>query len=1233
MGVVNLDMVGAGEETLYLSGEGLESQTLAVAATMGITATVRESDRSDHYPFQTVGVPAGTLAWFSGREGIPSYHRPIDTLDVIEPEKLTAIGHMAGLIALNLAEAQPQIETMLAERAAAIMENDVERFLATSHQTQRSGDRLWLADVAALAPISVTLTADHLRVLGNTAVATTNLSLIYRETVDEAPVTRPMNVPLPARFTSSADGWQWAGSDLVTAASQPGDTFTIHYPAEVEPETMATVALTISQQYTATAGLLGLPTDPAASLVLYPTADALRANTAVTLPDKTNIWIGPDTIKLVYSGPITSHQQLATSLSQLLLTEAGMTEAAAPWLWHGLAPAIAAESDFATTQRANLPALQAALAEEEFVRSLATDWAAVDYLRRQLGWKGLGQFITDLGERGLGAALQTAVNQTPTQFEAAWQGDWRSQLAAAETAVNDLLATRANAILNPNRGAFLNTVDETVPHLRQEESHWFDDLAQYPPLSLSWTGEPLVLYDDGRVLADVILVYELDGLTGQRRGGTVQQEILFSPAENRLRWAGVPFAALSGERADILYPPDQPELAQKLLTTVTGLVAQLPDYLTTGLPDGPTNRLTIKLYPDDASFRISVQPSLALTDNVTGWTGLDESIKLRRNPLFTDADYRPALALLLAQQQLARLGATNEWLRQGTAVYLASQIDPQSEQMVAESLHNLWLGVVNGRIGSVTEIPAVLAAGNEGAQKLALTQAWDSIRYLAQTHGEEALLALLRAQQRGQSLDAALQSAIGQSLAEFDAAWAESLAQAHAQPEWLEIANGFDAEAAHEHLLALTAPEMAGRQAGSAGAEIAAEYIADQFAAYGLRPVVDLTPVLTTTDLLPSTAVMPPEPSYFQTFTIEYAALTATPQLAIDGQDFGYRRDFLTLLNEAPGGGAAAGELVWVEDGSYSGMDLSGKIVIREPEADVYEEMIVAMEHGAAGLILVGESDYEKDFQRKRPLPTAFPDGPMIPTLLLTQIGLERLLEMTGMSRANLNTLPPALPLGLPVTLDVPLSQPEVVETANVIGLLPGSDPALRDELIILSAHYDHVGDDPGGLAYSGANDNASGVAVLLEMARLWQETGYRPARSILFAAWGAQEPGQIGSSTYISDPVVPITNTMSVVVLDAVGGGDGHRLMAQGLWEQEGLLLFGMEQADGVLDGRLRVNIPANQSDDIPFRAAGLPTMLLTWTDASEENWPDDLADEVKLDALGTTGRMAMLAIMSIAR
>ncbi len=1171
VGVINLDMVGGGEDTLYIDGDGMQEQMTAVAASLGITTTLSNIGRSDHAPFLQAGVPANMLIWFGGEDAVPSYHRPSDTLAVIEPEKLAAIGEIAGLAALNLAEAGPQLDDLLARRAAAILQNDLAAFLETSRPAQRPGDQVWFADVAALSPISATMTAANIRLLGDTAVAAAQLHLTYLETVDGRPITRTLSVPLPARFESGAAGWQWAGVDLA-AANLP------------EVPNLREVG-----EYTAAAALLGLPVNPAARLIFYPTADALRADTALSLPPGTNSWVGPGLVKLVYSGPITSNKQLPTALSQLLLAEAGVTETAVPWLWHGLAPVIAAESDLAAVQRQHLPVLAAALAADEFVGNLSTDWAAVDYLRRQLGWEGLGQFIVDVGQNGPEAALQSALGMNAAQFTAAWRDDWRTGLAAANTAVDRALAARTDAVFTNNRAAFLETVDESASLILGEEDDWYDGLGDKPPISYSLTWELLALYEDGRLLANVTQVYELDS----GRGGTTQREILFTPGANGLRWAGPPSEMLVGDYVTVLYPPGQSEAAQQFLAQADDLATQLPDYLTTQLPD----RLVIRL-PDDSP-----------------------------------------VALLLARRQLAALGVTDPWLLEGTAVYLASRLDEQIEQNMAAHLHNLWLGVSHGRIGSVSEIPAILQSNDDNGQILAAVQAWDTIRYLAQTQGQDALLALLQAQAQAQDVEAALQNSIGQSLAEFEAAWADSLGRGHARPEWVEIAANFDAALATRHLEALSALELAGRQAGSPGAEMAAAYIADQFAAYGLEPVPIGMTVISNTELLTATAV--PELSYFQPFTIEYAALTAVPTLEIGGDAAGrgvaeelvYRRDFLALLNEIPGGGFAEGQLVFVQDGAYTGMDLSGKIVIRLSPAAAAVELAAAREHGAAGLILVGDSDYEKDFQMKRPLPVAFDQAEIIPTLLLTQIGLDRLLELVGMTRADLNNLPLALPLGLSVQMDVPLSQPKVVETANVLGYLPGSDPDLQDEVIILGAHYDHVGDDPGGLAYSGANDNASGVAALLEMARLWQTAGYRPARTILFAAWGAQEPGEIGSNYYVAHPTLPLTNTVGVVILDAVGGGNGHRLMAQGNWEREGLLLFAGEAADLALDGRLRTSIPADQSDDVPFRAAGLPTILFTWTDASEANWPDSLADEIDPDDLAVSGRMITLAVMLSAR
>ena len=90
--------------------------------------------------------------------------------------------------------------------------------------------------------------------------------------------------------------------------------------------------------------------------------------------------------------------------------------------------------------------------------------------------------------------------------------------------------------------------------------------------------------------------------------------------------------------------------------------------------------------------------------------------------------------------------------------------------------------------------------------------------------------------------------------------------------------------------------------------------------------------------------------------------------------------------------------------------------------------------------------------------------------------------------------------------------QPREIKARNVLGMLPGADPQHKDEIVVIGAHYDHMGHDPDGNIYNGANDNASGVAVMLEIARLWQAQGFRPDRSVLFAAWDVEEQGLVGS-------------------------------------------------------------------------------------------------------------------------
>jgi hypothetical protein len=400
-----------------------------------------------------------------------------------------------------------------------------------------------------------------------------------------------------------------------------------------------------------------------------------------------------------------------------------------------------------------------------------------------------------------------------------------------------------------------------------------------------------------------------------------------------------------------------------------------------------------------------------------------------------------------------------------------------------------------------------------------------------------------------------------------------------------------------------------------------------------------------------------------QRFPISYTILLEAPilELAGDGdrvwQTLTYRADFVLPRLAETGWGDVEGELVWVNDATYRGLQLDDKIAVRVPSRSLDQEVAMAQAHGAAGLIVVGKIAGEKRPWAKQALPVTIPVSRTIPVLELTRPGYERLLDAVGQTDNALHDAPSALPLEIQARIAVRLSTPEPREAVNVLGLLPGADPAVADEVIILSAHYDHVGDDPDGwrcpagvsawtasrdalctpvegARYPGANDNASGVAVMLEIARLWQERGYRPGRSVLLAAWGAHEVEQRGLAYYLDHPAFPLQDTYAVLHLDAVGGGEGYYLGAQGSRAEEGTLRAALQAAEEELDGRLTLMSPPKADDpSAALRRARVPTLWLTWRESSEANWPVQYADIVEPYRLGVTGKMVTLGLMILAR
>ena len=160
----------------------------------------------------------------------------------------------------------------------------------------------------------------------------------------------------------------------------------------------------------------------------------------------------------------------------------------------------------------------------------------------------------------------------------------------------------------------------------------------------------------------------------------------------------------------------------------------------------------------------------------------------------------------------------------------------------------------------------------------------------------------------------------------------------------------------------------------------------------------------------------------------------------------------------------------------------------------------------------------------------------------------------------------------------------------NLLGLLPGTDASLKDEVIVVGAHYDHVGYGsrtdsfgPYGTIHNGADDNASGTSAILEMIEAFDQLEVGPRRSILFCLWDGEEKGLLGSKHWLSAPTLSLENVKFSINLDMIG-----RL------RQEGLSVYGERTAAGLREflssaNRERLKIQFNwdiqpDSDHYPF-------------------------------------------------
>jgi hypothetical protein len=441
-------------------------------------------------------------------------------------------------------------------------------------------------------------------------------------------------------------------------------------------------------------------------------------------------------------------------------------------------------------------------------------------------------------------------------------------------------------------------------------------------------------------------------------------------------------------------------------------------------------------------------------------------------------------------------------------------------------------------------------------------------------------------------------------------------------------------QAIRAHMAFLADDLLEGREAGTRGYQLAARYVASQFEALGLQPAGDKGGWTQTLDLRRSVQV-----EDGCSFTLSQGDRDVPLEYGVDYIMRGDANHTETDI-DAPvvfvGYGVSAPDMDYDD---FAGVDVKGKILVvlrgappsfPHNQRAYYsrEKRNTAEKKGAIGVVSILNPEESAKRPWKRRVQNAHiarmrlldADGKPIDSnpglqaaASLSDAGMAKLFEGAPQS---LDEVFAAAQTGKPNSFDLPWSAHMVrrsehrnVRSRNVVARLPGSDPQLQQECVVYSAHLDHLGigdASEGDRIYNGAFDNASGIAVMLEVARAFQSLPQPPRRSLLFLAVTAEEKGLLGSRHFAEFPTVPLQDIVANINLDMF-------LMLHPLRD---IVAFGAEHTSlgknvEVAARRLDIEVTPDpmpeevifvRSDQYSFVRKGIPAVFLTAGTKGEE-------------------------------
>jgi hypothetical protein len=446
----------------------------------------------------------------------------------------------------------------------------------------------------------------------------------------------------------------------------------------------------------------------------------------------------------------------------------------------------------------------------------------------------------------------------------------------------------------------------------------------------------------------------------------------------------------------------------------------------------------------------------------------------------------------------------------------------------------------------------------------------------------------------------------------------------------------------------LCSPEFNGRLTGTPEYIASTEWVAGKFTEWGIKPAGN-------------------NGTYFQWFDHPYTVVNEIgilslsipqPNGTVIKKNYTYPDQYYPGMNS--GSGEITAEVVFIGYGvtapelnydDYKGIDVKGKIVLvnrdvpyTDPRNPEYKKWVGycyhqyklenAVKHGAAGFLYIDGIG-------------ANPNISYDPSILVCGIGEEPLNDIfAGLKTTNkdltanmIKTMKPAsFNTGKVITLKTNTARHPEGKACNVIGLIEGSDPVLKNEVIIIGGHLDAVGN--AGKVVNGALDNASGIVDIMAAAKAMAQSGIKLKRSVMFICLGGEENGLLGSKLYVSKPVFPIDKTITFINLDMVGNGTGLSVSAGSTYNK---FLSYFELANTKYIHRpMRTSAPVAgayygrpRSDSYVFSDKGIRTMSIGTTDAVKKvfyHLPGDDPDAVTIDIMEDVAKMIYVALTSMA-